>query len=303
MRSFSVILLVFWAVPALAWDDLGHMTVAEVAYQGLTLATRQHVGALLKLNPQYASWIAGIPTAKQEETAFLRAATWPDFIKKAPGYTNDGDRPSGPDVAANIGYTDKLQHRYWHFVDLPFSPDHTATTPPSVPNAVTQIAAFRTTLSSTTASDALKSYDLVWILHVVGDIHQPLHATSRFTQTQPKGDNGGNLVKVCAPTCNGELHAFWDDILGTSKTTSAAIKLAKKLPAADPTQAAIADENAWATESEQLAEGDVYVKPIGGGAGPYHISAAYKSHAADVARTRIAVAGARLAALLNAALP
>ena len=61
------------------------------------------------------------------------------------------------------------------------------------PNVETETAVFRQTLSSN-ATSKLKSYDLVWLLHLVGDIHQPLHCTSRFTSTQPQGDSGGNDV-------------------------------------------------------------------------------------------------------------
>ena len=38
------------------------------------------------------------------------------------------------------------------------------------------------------ADDDVKSYDMVWLLHLVGDVHQPLHATSRFSAASPQGD-------------------------------------------------------------------------------------------------------------------
>jgi hypothetical protein len=287
------------AAPALAWNGYGHMVVAAVAYDQLAPATRQRAAALLKLNPDYATWITTVPKAKRAKTAFVRAATWPDTIKSAPGYVNDGERPTDPNAAANIGYTDMLQHRYWHFVDLPFSPDGTSLVQPSVPNAQTQIAAFRAVLASGTATDALKSYDLVWLLHLVGDIHQPLHATSRFTQTQPQGDNGGNLVALCAHPCSNELHAFWDDVLGTSKSASAAIQRATTLAPATASKVAIQDELVWAQESLALAQSSVYSAPIGDGAGPYTLDGAYKTQAKQLARERIELAGERLAALLN----
>ena len=52
-------------------------------------------------------------------------------------------------------------HRYWDFIDIPFSSDGTALTDPDIPNAQTQIVAFRETLRNSGASDELKSYDLV----------------------------------------------------------------------------------------------------------------------------------------------
>src|ERR1700730_12872831 len=63
-----------------------------------------------------------------------------------------------------------------------------------VVNVQTQIPMFRSALRATSgASDDVRSYDLVWLIHLVGDVHQPLHTTSRFTHEQPKGDAGGTL--------------------------------------------------------------------------------------------------------------
>src|SRR5579872_429681 len=183
-----------------AWDGEGHMQVAEIAWQHLTAASRTRVATLLKLNPQYQSWIANVPAAKRNQVAFVMAATWPDYIKKSvAGYTNDTDTPPpGPTSSQNIGYSDHLMHRYWHFIDTPFSSDGTALVQPVAPNAKTQIELFTAAIAGTTASDDIKSYDLVWLEHLVGDVHQPLHATSRFSAASPLGDHGGNLVILCA---------------------------------------------------------------------------------------------------------
>ena len=151
------------------------MMIAAVAYEKLTPAAHARVSSLLQLNPDYPKWVARASRAERDEVAFVMAATWPDEIKSERDYQNDGDRPFGPDTARNIGYADHLQHRYWHFIDVPFSTDHTPLVQPAIPNAQTQIALFRKTLASSNASDALKSYDLVWLLHLVGDVHQPLH--------------------------------------------------------------------------------------------------------------------------------
>src|SRR5207237_1433691 len=62
------------------------------------------------------------------------------------------------------------------------------------------------------ASDALRSYSLSWMIHLVGDLHQPLHAIARYSAALPDkgGDRGGNEVQVVA--ANGEklpLHFYW----------------------------------------------------------------------------------------------
>ena len=286
-----------------AWDSEGHMQVAEIAWQHLTPASRTRVSTLLKLNPQYQSWIANVATAKRKQVAFVMAATWPDYIKKAgAGYTNDTDTaPPGAASSQNIGYADKLMHRYWHFIDTPFSTDATALVQPVAPNAKTQIELFTAAIASTDASDDIKSYDLVWLEHLVGDVHQPLHATSRFSAASPKGDQGGNLVILCANPCKSksELHAFWDERPGTSKSATAAITAADKLPAAPGAGAAITDDQVWINESVAAAKQIVYAAPVGPGDGPYTLTAAYKTKAKTESKARIELAGIRLANLIN----
>jgi hypothetical protein len=71
-----------------------------------------------------------------DQTAFVLAAIWADETKKPEArYTKDGQHPDSPAASANIGYIDHLQHRYWHFIDAPFSPDHTPLIPPGSPSA------------------------------------------------------------------------------------------------------------------------------------------------------------------------
>jgi hypothetical protein len=139
---------------ALAWDNLGHMAVAYVAYQHMNAATKTRVFTLLKLNPDYQKWQAMIPSgtsaANKKLMIFMIAATWPDAIKREPGYMDDGtaggNRPDGATSVQNIGYADHLHHKYWHFVDTPFSTDGTTLPAIAIPNAATQIAAFRSVL-------------------------------------------------------------------------------------------------------------------------------------------------------------
>jgi S1/P1 Nuclease len=233
----------------------------------------------------------------------MKAATWPDMIKIDYRYRSDGDRPNGPDAGRNIGYADKLIHRYWHYIDIPFSPDGTALTDPDIPNVQTQIVAFRQTLKDAGASDELKSYDLVWLLHLVADVHQPLHVSTRFSQRQPQGDRGGNDVRVCTATgCGGKLHRFWDDLLGTSEDYKAAMDKAKTLEPAETKLAGISDEVIWIEESFLAAKQTAYATPIGPDEGPYDLNDTYKAAAREVAERQIALAGIRLAHLLNEAL-
>jgi S1/P1 Nuclease. len=294
--------------PASAWNDRGHMSVGYIAYRGLRLATRDRVNALLKLNPKYNAWAAKVdlqmPNAMPDDKnlmIFMLATTWADEIKRDRGYKQDGtqggNRPEGsPDPSRNTGYDDLLMHKYWHFIDTPFSTDATPLPPIPTPNAQERIALLRSVLASS-SPDELKSYDLVWLLHIVGDIHQPLHASTRVSQSDPDGDAGGNLVKLDCAKC--ELHFFWDDLLGAQNDLKTVVKGARKLPKAPASLVAKMDEKDWVAEGFQQAQQTVYAPPVGPGNGPYALTIEYKKTAGKLAKQRVALAGARLAKLLN----
>jgi hypothetical protein len=297
---------------AKAWDSFGHMAVAYVAYQQMMPATRSRALQLLAHNPKYAEWRNGLPPDtpgdEKDLMVFMIASTWPDQIKRDPTYTADGarngNRPEGsPDPIRNTGYDDKLMHKYWHFVDTPFSRDGTALPSIPRPNVQTRIAAFRHVLA-TSSDDDLKSYDLSWLLHLVGDVHQPLHCATRVSRTERGGDDGGNTeeVRTCKACAPETLHAFWDDVLGTSEDPQTVIAFAKTLPAADVATARILDETVWVAESFQDAEQHSYVGPIKAGDGPFTLTRKYEANARRLAEKRVALAGARLANVLNAEL-
>jgi hypothetical protein len=321
-------------VPVFAWNDEGHMAAAYLAYQRLRPAIRNRVDSLLKLNPYYPKWLSALPTGTPEADTkmmvFMIAATWPDEIRSDPAYVSDGldngNTPDGPASSQNIGYADHLLHKYWHFIDIPYSQDGTPLPPIPTPNAKTQIGAFRAALSSP-ASDDVKSYDLSWLEHLVGDIHQPLHAITRVSADAPAGDAGGNLVTLCSAPCRNVLHLFWDRLVGSqdplpppppdNRTAGAtqtpggfpppdipaelksAIAAAKALPTPPASRANKMDESIWVQESFDAAREHVYVPPIGNGLGPFTIAPKYLEEARAVARDRVALAAVRLANLLN----
>lgn len=302
------------ASSALAWNKMGHMTVAAAAWKDMTPDARSKATALLRLNPDYGFWVRSAAAPDVELVAFVRAATWPDEIRGT--YQDDGIKPPGlPTDAQNIGYSDCLMHRYWHFKDIGFSTDGTPVEDAKEPNALTEIQTFSAALASPTVSDEIKSYDLAWLLHLVGDVHQPLHATARFTQQSKHGDGGGNQVRFCLRnhSCDprhDNLHTFWDDALGNSEAASTAMKLAcvggatsaHCLPVAPADAVAIDDPAEWLQESFERAKAVAYKRPVGPGRGPYYITAHYKLVVGSEAEKRAALAGARLARLLNRAL-
>jgi S1/P1 Nuclease len=302
-----------------AWNGKGHEIVAYIAYQHLDAAARARVDELLKRNPCYDEWndaAAALPAAQQSLAIFMQAATWPDMIKAAryacqPGhhFGADGVRggdvaPNGPAASQNIGYVDTHRHKYWHFVDTPFSIDGTPTKVAPHPNAEDEILALNSALRSS-ESDTLKSYDLVWVEHLVGDVHQPLHDTSRFTRNHPDGDAGGNLVPICdSPGCERELHAYWDDILGP-QNLEAALAMGAQIDARPkPSGADDSDVHSWVSEGFEIAKTKVYRPPISEDepeSAPAPPDRAYHLRAKKIAQSQVLLAGYRLAGLLNQA--
>ena len=302
----SVVTVLFFAAvagllpsSAKAWWDMGHMQIAAVAFERLDPPVKKEVTALLRLNPDYHTWTEGVPEDQKDRAASIRASTWPDDIKLRQDFVSDGNQPSNPHAADNVGYKDKLVHAYWHFYNMPFSPDGTRLEKPAEPNALTQIQKFTLTLKGS-APDDVKSYDLVWLIHLVGAVHQPLHAATRFTRNASGGDNGGNVEKVCViQKCDETLHMFWDGLLGEKGSVQEAISAAARLPSSDANLAAINDPKIWLEESFHLAEKYAYADIPRDKEGPFGLDEAYRKQASDIARRQASLAAARLANLLN----
>jgi hypothetical protein len=332
------LVLIFFisGVPAFAWGNKGHEVVAYIAYQTFDGAMKARVNALVALNPCFKEWkaaVSGVPAKDRAVAIFMLAATWPDKIKDGPhvapyrcqpghvfidtdgladpnGRINTDIPPNTPEAHQNIGYVDQRRHKYWHFIDLPFSPDGTKTQPPSSPNAVSEIELLRTAIG-TDETDKLKSYDLVWLEHLVGDVHQPLHDTTRFTAGHPDGDQGGNKTLVCgSPNCTAELHAYWDGLPGPGNDIAASIAMGKQLWKTDmqnngqagPAGATITNPMAWAEKGRSLAETVAYAPPITDDT-PAHPPQApgkqYKQNATELADSQLTLAGHRLGALIK----
>ncbi|MES2441864.1 MAG: S1/P1 nuclease [Pseudomonadota bacterium] len=301
---------------AAAWGDGGHMLVAAIAWEQMTPAARRNAGLLLRSNAaQFAKWTAGVASKDKDQVAFIAAATWPDAIKceKNCTYAKDRYDPDSEIPRRNMGWSDFNQHRYWHFKDIPFSTDGTATEPPPEVNAQERMELFIATIGDGAATRSLRAYDLTWFLHLAGDVHQPLHATSRFTRGAG-GDGGGNEVTVCVPVqtrCTSQtLHSFWDRAFATQEPlaiagmahTMVANAAGDGLPTRNSPAAQILAPGSWIEESFGLAKAHVYTGPIGPGLGKFRLTLDYQRDAVKLLRQQVMVAGGRVANVLNKAL-
>ncbi len=308
MRALTAAFLVLAiAQNSFAWNGTGHKIVAFIAFSQLTPKARNTSARLLAMHPMLDDMAD--EDERGRRSVFIRFATWADFIRNDDHFVdtpqknaqcNASGQPqtSGP---AFPGFPDMERHQDWHFVNTPFSSDGTPTGQKCQPNAQTQIEALRRTLAGANVRDDVKAFALPWVLHLVGDVHQPLHATSRFSAALPGGDRGGNSVKL---RVGSNLHSFWDATLGTGETDEFIAQVATSIMDDFPSSAAALNltPGTWIAESFQIAKSRVYTFSGSGTRGnTVTLSADYKKAAKETARERAALAGYRLAAVLNQA--
>jgi len=298
-------LLTFAAPRVSAWNGTGHMVVASIAYDHLSPKTRAAVNALLLQHRDYGLWMSEMPAGYSDKArfAFMKAATWPDDIRKTPD-----DRP------------------IWHYIDLPVAaPDYTLTPAQKVvitPNAQTQILAETARLTTQTATAPEKAVALCWVEHLIGDIHQPLHTTSLFSDQFPNGDKGGNDESLAPGSVDTDpleaaanphkLHALWDDLLGATRDPAEIEKIAASLEAQSSakgsrTPVSLArDLSTWLQETNVLVQPCVYVNetlpmtPTGPEKAEVTLPPGYLQAAHKIANRQVTLAGLRLAGTLNA---
>ena len=276
-------ILLLAAAPAWGWWEVGHKAVAGLAYDLLAESTRRRVDALLKKHPDYSNFVEGAPAGERQRHryAFMKAAYWPDLIKADPRFYDETKRDAKP-TEVQPGFADMKRHGNWHYINVGFSTDGAPVPDPPTPNFLTQYPAI---VDAVGKEDA---HMLPWLLHLVGDIHQPMHCVSRF---QPGSDLGGNAVKLASGM---NLHAYWDSRLGETDTpeiVEAVVVALKKRPAeAHP----VTDPGTWVKEGFEIAKTVAY---------SFGDEPGYAATARKVAFERAALAGQRLAAVLNRMLP
>jgi hypothetical protein len=288
--SILLTLLAFLALPgkAAAWHENGHYAIARLAWQQLDDKQKVDILKILKAHPHYDIYLkAECPKELSEgEWAFLRAATWSDWVRspRAPGLGKvDAD-------AIRVTYNKGV----WHYVDLPLihpadkgkfdepsirkeilEPEFDAKGEPR--HALAAIKLALKTLSAADTPDKDKAIYLCWLSHITGDIHQPLHCTSLIASKAtygtypfdpPEGDRGGNLVAVRRQASDSEavnMHFLWDALVfrGQSGYSSVEAMVAKlrsdpqlqrdRLPELKAT-----DTLAWVEEGLALVKDVVY---------------------------------------------
>ena len=287
LAAIGLSLVIASPKPALAWGDDGHKAIALVAESCLVPSVKQRIMTML------ASDTDNILTKHD----FASEATWADK------YRDEDNRHLHYDQTQN-----------WHFVDMELdSPDITAacfgreplsggtlaSNGPAKACVVDKIQQFEKELSADGTDPGESLMALKFILHFMGDMHQPLHSSDNH-------DRGGNDVKIEVDgfphSSKDVLHGFWDtqfvDALGSPPDSIASSLLAQITPslAKEWTQGTLDD---WATEAFNLSRSDAYGNPPLSKSEPQHLHADYVATAEKDIRLQLSRAGVRLAFLLN----
>jgi len=308
LAGLSLFAALFVTSPVFAWGCKGHQTVALIAEKHLTPEARQLLETLLKENPidpQLKRYCGPFPGS-----SFADSSTWPDDVRNA------------------------LKNGPWHYIDI-------ARGAPRGPLAgfcgesgcITQAIAEQLAILKDPQADPHKRADAArYVIHFVGDLHMPLHATTN-------NDEGGNCVPVRFFRRNPRehnhsytpnLHSVWDTTIverameGADPNEYAEFLDQSFGPQAEAWMKAGVHVDDWAWESHDLAESVVYGNlvpndpieppvPVQSCADDnnvgqrmfnqhFYVGAIYQDAAAPVVEKRIAQAGIRLAMILNEAL-
>lgn len=288
------------STPAFAWDEVGHRVVARIAWDHMTPAARAAAVRLLS-NAPANSGILGlvgpdVPGADRGRELFVMAAYWPDIIRSR----------------GTLGYP--YAHSDWHYVNFfwaqqtPGGPvvDEPGRTDGQLLNQLPRLAA---TLADATASDSARSVALAWILHLVGDAHQPLHNSARITPQDPQGDRGGNLFLLGGIYPRNNLHGYWDALVGLSEPWTVSdrneggyigrisARLARRYtPSWARSRLLPSRFEEWSREGVRIAQTTAYPVWLARG---QPAPARYLPYAWGAAQPRITLAGYRLADVLN----
>jgi hypothetical protein len=255
-----------------AWSEAGHEVTGRIADALLTTTARHELRAIM-LGERLAD-----------------SATWMDRHRDALAARNPATRA-------------------WHYENRGICTGGSNLASCGAGDCITRkIAEYRAVLASTDAPTARRREAVRYLVHLVGDLHQPLHVADH-------GDRGGNDVAITPPGREQvTLHGFWDDYL-IEQAMSGRLgllydrHLRRRFSRELDGWMAGAEED-WAVESFELARTFVYPEldaaacqtPLAGRTFQPPAGGEYITRGADVVARRMAMAGARIAYVLNSAL-
>lgn len=271
-RLFSIFTcLLLLPLKLFAWGAVGHMVVANIAYQNLKPDIRDKVDTI----------IASLTQQYPEIKTFQQAAFWPDAIRDQRIET----------------------FTHWHYIDHAISTDGSPLKDLiDTDNASWAFRNIVTVVKNTHANPYERTRFLSFLEHITGDLHQPLHTVANITARLPNGDKGGNSTYVIYKGNRINLHKLWDAGVGAFEGSSS-MKHIEEItttittlypPAYFGAKVQDLNQEDWIAESIQNAKTYTYNmienQPVSDG---------YLQSGKTVAQQQAALAGYRLANLLN----
>ena len=270
--NLLIFLFTFFPLCCDAWNPLGHMVVADIAYDRLTPAAKKKVDELISyFHKEYP-----------DANAFVDIAPWADAIR-----------------------SQKIEtFTHWHYSDNSFSTDGTPIKNlKDSDNAVWALTNIESVMKNKEANNFERARFLAFLTHIVADLHQPLHTVSRISHAHPDGDRGGNDYFVYYKNKRANMHHIWDigvSLFDTNPSQEKALQLEKEITARYPEsyfgKEKINNTNyaAWADDGAELAKKYVY-----SAVEEEELDANYINNGSEISKQQIALAGYRLAAMLN----
>ncbi len=226
-------------------------------------------------------------------------------------FSRIGPFPQNPDAVQLACWPDDIKSNMramngWHFIDQPYLRAGGVAPPTIEPeNIVVEINNMYQSVKRNPNFWEL-SFAIAWLIHLFGDIHQPLHCVTMYSSQFPTGDAGGNLFKIYVDGVKTDLHGYWDSVCGmwsedparpmnaSSASTfrqRATLLLQKYNSTFSDSMKRVYDPATMANESYQFAVSDAY-----GGLQPLDtITTQYHDRCVATAESRIVLAGIRLA--------
>ncbi|AYU81444.1 S1/P1 Nuclease family protein [Leishmania donovani] len=253
----------------------------------------------------------------------------PKLVKKANAAAKvlslAGPFPKSPDMVQLGPWADDLLESglktnfNWHFITAPYYPDADFTlelSPAQTVNAASVIPMLESAIRKTTATTEIITQCLAFMVHLFGDIHQPLHNANLFSDEYPLGDYGGNAQMVTIDSNGAKmlLHAYWDSMAegpasvgypwplskDAYEDLKAFVDYLEATYAGNLTTAEKNLQNTTAIRNEGYELAIKYAFP--GASNGATLSNEYKTNAKKISERQVLLAGYRLAKMLNTTL-
>jgi hypothetical protein len=314
--------------PASAWNDAGHRLIALVAWERLDDPTRAAIVHVLKSHERFGEDFKGrmpqdirdADAATRNRWIFVQAAVWPDIARDFTGsLRTKHHQATWHYISQPIFLADTEQQALWkQGLPVNLGMQWSPTMRFGEMNVIQALQRTRAQLRNPAAPSSEKALALTWLFHLVGDLHQPTHSTSIFSLGRfREGDRGRREI---ATTVGGNLHAYWDGILGIVSSLALLDTQVREWIEDDElrqhgeTAAATLDEARWMTESVMLASTAGYDEALrealiaaeddhARDLEPFEIADSYAERAERSASRRAVEAGYRLAEVLKGLFP